>query len=52
MRYKVIRNCYWGNRLWEKGEEVELKGDVPEHFRPMKSIKEKLNAVELPSQPE
>lgn len=52
MRYKVIRNCYWKNRLWEKGEEVELEGEVPEHFRTVKSIKEKLNAVELPSQPE
>ena len=35
MRYKVIRTCYWQRRLWEKGEKVELEGNVPEHFKPL-----------------
>lgn len=42
MRYKVIRTCYWNRRLWEEGEEVELTGDVPEHFKPLYSINERL----------
>ena len=32
MIYEVIRTCYYKNRLYEKGERVELKGNVPEHF--------------------
>lgn len=43
MRYKVIRTCYWNRRLWEKDEEVELTGDVPEHFKPLYSINERLS---------
>lgn len=42
MRYKVIRNCYWNRQLWEKDEEVELDGAVPEHFRPLYSPAEKM----------
>ena len=51
MRYKVIRTCYWQRRLWEKGEKVELEGNVPEHFKPLYNPAEKLslnkNADEL-----
>lgn len=42
MRYKVIRTCYWQNRLWEKGEKVELEGNVPEHFKPLYDPAERL----------
>lgn len=53
MKYKVIRPCYWNRRLWEKGEVVELEGEVPEHFRLLYSHKEKLEMQmgELPQQP-
>ncbi|WP_444350254.1 Rho termination factor N-terminal domain-containing protein [Phascolarctobacterium succinatutens] len=51
MRYKVIRTCYWQRRLWEKGEKVELEGNVPEHFKPLYDPAERLalnkNADEL-----
>lgn len=51
MRYKVIRTCYWQCRLWEKGEVVELDGNVPEHFKPLYDPAERLalskNADEL-----
>lgn len=51
MRYKVIRTCYWQHRLWEKGEKVELEGNVPEHFKPLYDPAERLslnkNAEEL-----
>lgn len=51
MRYKVIRTCYWQCRLWEKGEVVELDGNVPEHFKPLYNPAERLalnkNADEL-----
>ena len=51
MRYKVIRTCYWQCRLWEKGEKVELEGNVPEHFKPLYDPAERLalnkNADEL-----
>lgn len=51
MRYKVIRTCYWQHRLWEKGEKVELEGNVPEHFKPLYDPAERLalnkNADEL-----
>lgn len=43
MRYKVIRTCYWQHRLWEKGEKVELKGNVPEHFKPLYDPAERLS---------
>lgn len=46
MRYKVIRNCYWNRRLWEKGEEVELEENVPEHFRPLYSPSERLAVLQ------
>lgn len=42
MRYKVIRTCYWQCRLWEKGEVVELDGNVPEHFKPLYDPAERL----------
>lgn len=42
MRYKVIRTCYWQHRLWEKGEKVELEGNVPEHFKPLYDPAERL----------
>ena len=45
MRYKVIRSCYWDHRLWEKGEEVEVAGDVPEHFQPLTSAAARLAAL-------
>lgn len=45
MRYKVIRSCYWNRRLWEKGEEVEVAGDVPEHFQPLISTAARLAAL-------
>lgn len=45
MRYKVIRSCYWNRRLWEKGEEVEVAGDVPEHFQPLTSTAARLAAL-------
>lgn len=45
MRYKVIRSCYWNRRLWEKGEEVEAAGDVPEHFQPLTSTAARLAAL-------
>ena len=53
MKYKVIRTCYWNRRLWEEGDVVELEGEVPEHFRPLYSPKEKLEMQmgELPQQP-
>lgn len=51
MRYKVIRTCYWQRRLWEKGEKVELEGNLPEHFKPLYDPAERLalnkNADEL-----
>lgn len=51
MRYKVIHTCYWQRRLWEKGEKVELEGNVPEHFKPLYDPAERLalnkNADEL-----
>lgn len=51
MRYKVIRTCYWQRRLWEKGEVVELGENVPEHFKPLYNLAERLtlnkNADEL-----
>lgn len=51
MRYEVIRTCYWQRRLWEKGEKVELEGNVPEHFKPLYDPAERLalnkNADEL-----
>lgn len=51
MRYKVIRTCYWQRKLWEKGEKVELEGNVPEHFKPLYDPAERLalnkNADEL-----
>lgn len=43
MRYKVIRTCYWQHRLWEKGEKVELEGNVPEHFKPLYDPAERLS---------
>lgn len=43
MRYKVIRTCYWQRRLWEKGEKVELEGNVPEHFKPLYDPAERLS---------
>ena len=43
MRYKVIRTCYWQHRLWEKGENVELEGNVPEHFKPLYDPAERLS---------
>ena len=45
MRYKVIRSCYWDHRLWEKGEEVEVAGDVPEYFQPLTSAAARLAAL-------
>lgn len=45
MRYRVIRSCYWNRRLWEKGEEVEAVGDVPEHFQPLTSTAARLAAL-------
>lgn len=43
MKYKVIRTCYWQRRLYEAGEEVELQEEnVPEHFKAIGSIKERL----------
>ena len=57
MRYKVIRSCYWNRRLWEKGEEVEVDGDVPEHFQPLTStaarlatLKAEVDALRVPAQ--
>lgn len=57
MRYKVIRSCYWNHRLWEKGEEVEVAGDVPEHFQPLTStaarlaaLKAEVDALRVPAQ--
>ena len=59
MRYKVIRSCYWNRRLWEKGEEVEAAGDVPEHFQPLIStaarlaaLKAEVDALRVPAQEE
>ncbi|WP_304116678.1 Rho termination factor N-terminal domain-containing protein [Phascolarctobacterium succinatutens] len=59
MRYKVIRSCYWNHRLWEKGEEVEVAGDVPEHFQPLTStaarlaaLKAEVDALRVPAQKE
>lgn len=43
MRYKVIRTCYWQRRLWEKGEKVELEGNVPEHFKPLYDLDGRLS---------
>ncbi len=46
MRYKVNTTCYWHNRYYEKGEEVEVEApDVPEHFTPILSISEKLEEL-------
>ena len=45
MRYRVIRSCYWNRKLWEKGEEVEVAGDVPEHFQPLTSTAARLAAL-------
>lgn len=57
MRYRVIRSCYWNRRLWEKGEEVEVAGDAPEHFRPLTStvarlaaLKAEVDALRVPAQ--
>lgn len=59
MRYKVIRTCYWQCRLWEKGEVVELDGNVPEHFQPLTStaarlaaLKAEVEALRVPAQVE
>lgn len=59
MRYRVIRSCYWNRRLWEKGEEVEVAGDVPEHFQPLTStaarlaaLKAEVDALRAPAQEE
>ena len=59
MRYRVIRSCYWNHRLWEKGEEVEAAGDVPEHFQPLIStaarlaaLKAEVDALRVPAQEE
>lgn len=59
MRYKVIRTCYWQCRLWEKGEVVEVAGDVPEHFQPLTStaarlaaLKAEVEALRVPTQVE
>ena len=59
MRYKVIRTCYWQCRLWEKGEVVEVAGDVPEHFQPLTStaarlaaLKAEVEALRVPAQVE
>ena len=38
MEYKVIRTCYFNNRLYEKGEIVTLEGSVPEHFSPLQEV--------------
>nr|DAL45783.1 MAG TPA_asm: dimeris T4 recombination endonuclease VII [Caudoviricetes sp.] len=57
MRYRVIRSCYWNRKLWEKGEEVEVAGDVPEHFQPLTStaarlaaLKAEVDALRVPAQ--
>lgn len=57
MRYRVIRSCYWNRKLWEKGEEVEVAGDVPEHFQPLIStaarlaaLKAEVDALRVPAQ--
>lgn len=34
MLYLVKTTCYFDGRLFEKGELVELNGDVPEHLEP------------------
>lgn len=41
--YLVLRDCYCFNRLWQKGEEADLDAvQVPEHFKPMKTIEESI----------
>lgn len=51
MRYKVIRTCYWQHRLWEKGEKVELGGNVPEHFKPLYDPAERLSLSKNAEEP-
>lgn len=41
MIYEVVRTCYYKNRLYEKGERVNLEGSVPEHFSLLPGQKEK-----------
>ena len=43
MLYRVLRDCYYANRYYTKGEEVELSAPhVPEHFVKIRSVAEKL----------
>lgn len=52
MLYKVKTTCYWHNRYYEKGEEVELEEqDVPEHFTRVLSIAEKLEELKKQQSP-
>lgn len=52
MLYKVKTTCYWHNRYYEKGEEVELEAqDIPEHFTRVLSIAEKLEELKKQQSP-
>lgn len=52
MRYKVITTCYWQNRYYSKGEEVELMDEnVPEHFSPLMTVAEKLSEARKEPEP-
>lgn len=52
MLYKVIRTCYWHNRLYEKGELVDIDAkDIPEHFTRILSAQETLAERALQQKP-
>lgn len=54
MKYKVIRNCCWGepkNRYWQEGTEVELDDNLkpPSHFVPIEGeVKQEKKKEEEP----